>query len=160
MKNNTIRAALGLLAALIFVPSVHAQTTDWLWSAKAPLVNRSTEALASGHPERALRFARQARAKAGRAADRLIAAHNLCLALITRTNADAGDEHCRTAVHEARALPAGQDALPRIRGALVTGAPFETGDAILSLSRVVRDNIARAYGARLVDHIALLQSDH
>ncbi len=104
MKNNRIISGFIVVAGLFLAAPVTAQT-EWLWSAQAPLVNRSTEALATGHTARAVRFAAQARS-ASRAADRLIAAHNLCLALIGNTD---GDVHCRNALQEAARLSYEED---------------------------------------------------
>jgi len=152
MKNNNIIAVFLMLAGTLLAPPAAAQApqTEWLWSARAPVVNRSTEALAAGHTARAVRFALLARNSAPAAADRLIAVHNLCLALIGNADAAASEDHCRSAVHEAQHLPAAEDRLLRARGALVAGAHIDANGQALSLARVVRNNIARAYGARLV----------
>ncbi len=122
---------------------------DYVWSARAPLVNRATEALDTGHMARAVRLAAAAQTSAIHAADKLIAAHDLCLALMSQGKTATAAAPCRTAIHAAATLSPADDGLAHDRGALVSGTAG--GGESLSLSVIVGDNIARAYGARVVD---------
>lgn len=149
-------AAVAMLAATLAgagAARAEGQGATWLWSARVPLVNRSTEAMASGHYVRAAHFASAARAAAAHDADRLIASHNLCLALMAQGKDADARAHCRAAVASAAALTPDHDKVVFVRGALTTGAA--DGDRQpFSLAAVVRENIARAYGAHVVDHMA------
>jgi hypothetical protein len=152
MKNNSIMAFLGLALTLGAGASGAAEDAPdvWLWSARAPLLNRSTEALATGHPARAARLARAAHEAASQAPERVIALHNLCLALIAQGT--PADIYCRTAIQGALVLAPVDDRVTRQRGSLVIGIPAE-GESF-SLARLVRNNIARAYGLQVVNDMA------
>ncbi len=146
-------ASAGLVALLATVGAAAENPgAAWLWSARSPMVNRSTEALATGHRARAAYFAQIAHAVTPHAADKLIATQNLCLALIAQNKSDEADAHCRAAIGAAAALDPALDKIVFVRGALTSGA--EDNGMNLSLAATVRDNIARAYGARVVDHMA------
>jgi hypothetical protein len=152
MKNNMIMAFLGLVIALT-TPGAYAAEEfggHWLWSARTPAVNRSTEALATGHAARAAHLAHVAYGAAMHAPEQVIALHNLCLALIALGT--AADVACRTAIQSAAALPPAQDCAIHRRGSFVVGVPAE--GEIFSLARLVHDNIARAYGAQVVNDMA------
>ncbi len=140
MKNNIFYGFLtaALLATLVASPAkAESDFKQWLWSQTSPAVNRSTEALANHHPKRA-----------ARAADRLIARHNLCLALIMTRDSAAAEPHCRAALRTPASFP-----VLRIRGALIVvqDAPH---DEAPTLATVVKANIARAYGDSMVNTVA------
>ena len=122
----------------------------WLSSARAQEINQTTAALATGHAARALRFAESARAGALPAPERLVAAHNFCLALIA-TGSSKADSACRDAVRTI--LSDDDDRAQFVRGAWTVGTPDAQAHAT-RLTHLVRANIARAYGVRIVDRFA------
>jgi len=152
---DPLRITMWLVAAFclgVIMWSWPAQAeTEWLWSERVSLVNRSTEALAAGHTQRAERFARAARATALPAPERLVAIHNLCLALVMRSKAGA-DVECRAALR--MTVSRNDDRLVRKRGALLVGVADNAQYETLRLSEIVRANIARAYGVLVVDHMS------
>lgn len=70
MKQNAF-LVLGSLVSATAAPA--GDMPDYVWSASAPLVNRATEALATGHAARAARLAEAAQRLSSHPADRLIA---------------------------------------------------------------------------------------
>lgn len=147
-----MKTQIFLAAAAITLTAFGAQAGDTpvtIWSARAPLVNSATSALAAGHMTRAARLAQAAQTSSPHAADKLIAVHDLCLALIRQGKTAAAADPCRAAIQGAAALSSADDALAQRRGALVSGA--DDGGKTFSLGMIVSDNIARAYGARVVD---------
>jgi len=170
MKNDCINSVLELTTiaiavvvtllawTVLTVPPAHAEAIQsrqtsivWLWSATSPAVNRSTEALATGHAVRAVRLAKTAALTARQDADRLIAVHNLCLALLAgRAATDAGP-HCHTALRTPESFK-----VIRERGALLVmsdSAPARGGET-LSLVAVMRANITRAYAIASFNNMA------
>ena len=161
MRNMDIfhlsRVAVGIVVGLLFVISVASADEGtlgaahtWLWSARIAEINQTTSALATGHPARALRFAEMVGTDTLPAAERLIAAHNLCLALVA-TRSSKADSACRGAVRTP--LPATEDRAHVIRGAWTVGVNDPQAHAT-RLTYLVRVNIARAYGVRIVDRFA------
>jgi hypothetical protein len=149
MKNNAL-AGLVMSAALLCTGQVWAgsQGQDWLWSRTSVVVNRSTEALASGHAARAQRFSTVA-AQTTSATDRMIALHNLCIALLNQNKTEGAQTACRDAL----SAPSGF-AVTHVRGALIvahqgTDTPLHARD----LASVIRLNIARAYGTHVVTQL-------
>ncbi len=109
----------------------------WLWSSQSALVNRSTQALATGRPARAADFARRVLANSPSATDAKIAAHNLCLAAIAGGAAVESDPDC------AAALAGRQDSL------MLCGTDDRAAEAG-SLTALIRANIAAAAGHAIV----------
>lgn len=161
MKNISIfrlsQIVMGSFLSLIFVISVasaaqdsFAEGPEWLWSARVAEINQTTQALATGHATRALRFASTLQAENLSAAESLIAAHNLCLALVA-TQSTQADRACREAVRTV--LPDAEDRVLFVRGAWTVGVDVPGGSAA-RLTHLVRANIAQAYGIRIVDRFA------
>ncbi len=158
MKNISIfrlsQIVVGSFLSLIFVISVasaaedsFAEGLEWLWSARVAEINQTTQALATGHATRALRFASTLQAEDLPAAESLIAAHNLCLAFVA-TGSPRADATCRDTVR--RVLPATEDRVHFVRGAWTVGADAPAASAA-RLTHLVRANIVQAYGIRIVD---------
>jgi len=148
MKNNRFYGFLTatLLTIATALPVQASESVQWLWSATAPHVNRSTEALANHHPQRAARLATSA-INATLPSDRLIARHNLCIALLMQRDVAAAEPHCRTALQTPAPLP-----VARIRGALMLASHGSPGAP--TLDAVIKANIARVYGDGMVNIVA------
>jgi hypothetical protein len=75
----------------------------WLWPQQSIAVAQSTSALVTGRPERAAKFAlRGLKDSAGY--DRVVALHNLCLALVRLEETDRAQPVCDSAMTAALAL--------------------------------------------------------
>lgn len=162
MENKMFLTVLGLQAALsvltilaLLAKPAHAesghnpiQNITWVWSSTSVEVNNATSALASGHPARAVRFASAVTTE--NPTDRLLTAHNLCLAHLAQRDVTTAETHCRTAL----LMPSTALVTDR-RGALVTtdGLPKSKNRA-LDLAHIVRANISAAYGVTLVENFA------
>jgi len=148
---NTVMVSLSpfkALALAMLLGSSQAQAADpavrWLWSDTSPSVNRSTEALATGHLGRARTLALES-ARMATPADMRIAAHNLCLVHLRSGVALETDDACRNA------LTGPDSAVVMRRGALVANAEDSVpGLAQHSLSAIVTANIAAAAGHAVV----------
>ena len=133
-----------MIMTILATPAVHAETTglNLIWSDTSKTVNRSTEALAAGRTDIAARMAEAAMAETLNYGDRLIAAHNLCVALAGR-DARSVESHCRTALAaplRVVAKPVGD--MLKIRGGRVM---FVSSIGAQTLSSVMRANIRKAY---------------
>jgi len=158
MQNRGFFGAQWLQSALFFALALNAGTAgagesyQWLWSDRAPLINRSTEALASGHGKRAERFALAARASAAHPADQAVILHNLCLARMSTRGPSAAADDCAAAVRSTVRLTPAENRVMLIRGRLLPVTTQAQGET-LNLADIVQANVARAYGWRMVDHM-------
>lgn len=88
-----------VIIATLAMPAAHAETQGFtpIWSDTSEMLNRSTQALAAGQTDQALRLAEETINSTLSYGDRLIAAHNLCVALVGQ-NAALAEPHCRAAM--------------------------------------------------------------
>lgn len=123
-----------------------AAETQLIWSANAPAVNQSTEALSKGRHAQAIRFAKDVLRAKTQPANHLIARQNLCLAYLAQGKADDAKSYCDAALSaEARTRITEKD------GRLVAAADTAEAGAA-TLEAAVRANVARAQGSALAEN--------
>ncbi|MEQ9447717.1 MAG: hypothetical protein RLN70_02295, partial [Rhodospirillaceae bacterium] len=92
-------AATSVMMMTLAAPAARAdnQTLSLIWSDSSGALNQSTRALAAGHSADAVRHAKTALGGPLSYGDRIIAAHNLCIALV-QDQPEAALPRCRTAL--------------------------------------------------------------
>jgi len=143
-----IAAAVALQATAAEIrPAQTPHSVQWIWSATSLAANNATAALAAGRTARAIRLANTVAETAALPSDRLIALHNLCLARLAQGDIARADTHCRTAL-----VTSDSARITRRRGGLITvgASAAEVHGVTVSLTSVIRTNIAGAYGAAVV----------
>lgn len=142
-------AALALQAtAAELQPPRESQELTWIWSATSATLNNSTAALASGHVGRAIRLADSAARASANTTDRTIAAHNICVGHLAQGDITGATTSCHAAL-----LPSETTRVTWQRGAWIaadSATPEDRAEAI-PLTDVIRANIAKAYGAAVIE---------
>jgi len=133
-----------LIMTTLATPAARAADSDLrlIWSDTSEALNLSTEALKAGRTDEAARLAEAAMTEALSYGDRLIASHNLCVALAERDTA-AAEPHCRAALDAPARMvvkPVGETL--RIRAGRTTFVPSIGAQ---TLSSVMRGNIRQAF---------------
>lgn len=133
-----------LILTTLATPAAQAEDTGFnlIWSDTSEALNRSTAALKAGRSDEAARLVEAAMTETLSYGDRLIADHNLCVALADRDTA-AAEPHCRKALNApARMIvkPVGETL--KIRAGRATFVPSIGAQ---TLSSVMRGNIRHAF---------------
>ncbi len=133
-----------LIMTTLAMPAAEAADTglNLIWSDTSQTLNHSTEALQAGRTDEAARLAEAAMTETLSYGERLIADHNLCVALADRDTA-AAEPHCRAALNApARMIvkPVGETL--KIRAGRATFVPSIRAQ---TLSSVMRGNIRHAF---------------
>ena len=132
-----------LIMTTLAMPAARAEDAglNLIWSDASETLNRSTEALKAGRTDEAARLAEAAMSEALSYGDRLIASHNLCVALADR-DTTAAEPHCRAALDAPARMvvkPVGETL--KIRAGRATFVPSIGAQ---TLSSVMRENIRHA----------------
>ncbi len=135
-----------LCAMILVAPAANAEPQRGafkaIWSDTSEVLNQSTEALNNGEPSRARRLAETAISDDLAYGDKLIAAHNLCIAHL-ELNTSAADTHCRAAMNApSRMVVKPVNGELRIRSGRTNFVPSM---GARTLSSVVGWNIQRIY---------------
>jgi hypothetical protein len=133
-----------VILATLAMPAAHAETQGFtpIWSDTSETLNRSTQALAEGQAVLAVRLAKETKADALSYGDRLIAAHNLCIAHVGQ-NVKLAEPYCREAMSApSRMVVKPVGGMLKIRSGRATFVPSMGAQLLTS---IVGRNIQHAY---------------